>query len=106
VAAADPGFHPEAASEYEEAAAWYGERNLEVAVRFHDAVQAAVARIAEAPERWPRLDDTHRKLTLRRFPYLIVYRDFEGRLWIVAVAHGHRRPGYWRDRSLKPGDAE
>jgi toxin ParE1/3/4 len=43
-----------------------------------------------------------RKLLLRRFPYLLIYREFEGRIWVVTVAHGHRRPGYWRRRKVDP----
>jgi hypothetical protein len=36
---------------------------------------------------------------LRRFPYLIVFREGMEGIEIVAVAHGRRRPGYWRDRA-------
>jgi hypothetical protein len=30
-----------------------------------------------------------------------VFIDHDEDLWIVAFAHQHRRPGYWRER-LKP----
>jgi len=39
-----------------------------------------------------------RKLVLQRFPYVIVYREKESSVEILAVAHGHRQPGYWKDR--------
>jgi hypothetical protein len=35
---------------------------------------------------------------LKKFPYLVVFREYPDHLFIVAVAHGHRRPGYWRKR--------
>jgi hypothetical protein len=35
---------------------------------------------------------------LRKFPYLIVYRQAEEGIEIVALVHGRRRPGYWRER--------
>ena len=35
---------------------------------------------------------------MRRFPYLIVYRTTSTAIQVVAVAHGRRRPGYWKTR--------
>jgi len=40
---------------------------------------------------------------LRRFPYFLVYRVEPERVVIVAVAHAHQRPGYWKDRVMTPG---
>jgi hypothetical protein len=39
-----------------------------------------------------------RKALLKRFPYAVYFelRDEECVVW--AVAHGRRRPGYWRGR--------
>jgi len=39
----------------------------------------------------------------RRDPFSIIYRVESGRILIVAVAHGHRRPGYWKSRLQVPG---
>jgi hypothetical protein len=35
---------------------------------------------------------------VKRFPYKIVYRERADDLYIVAIAHTSRRPGYWKDR--------
>lgn len=40
----------------------------------------------------------HRRFTLTRFPYTIVYRMRETDVYIVAIAHTSRRPGYWKNR--------
>ncbi|MBK8941031.1 MAG: hypothetical protein IPM79_26315 [Polyangiaceae bacterium] len=32
-------------------------------------------------------------------PYQIVFFVFPDRVRVIAVAHQHRRPSYWRDRS-------
>ena len=99
MAAADIDFHPEAHAEALAARASYGERSPDAAARFERELAAGVERIAEAPDRWPRHARRFRKLLLRRFPYLVIYRRVGGRVEIVAVAHGHRRPGYWRART-------
>lgn len=36
----------------------------------------------------------------KRFHYVIYYREFEDSIWVMAVAHGHRRPNYWRHRRI------
>jgi hypothetical protein len=33
-----------------------------------------------------------------RFPFSLVYRVLESEVEVLAVAHGKRRPGYWRSR--------
>jgi len=35
---------------------------------------------------------------LRRFPFLIVYREVSDVIEIVALAHGRRKPFYWKQR--------
>jgi len=95
-------LHPAAVDEYAEAYARYASQSEAVAERFEREVVAGLALIGEDPGRWPSFDVKHRKLLLRRFPYLLIYREIRGRIWVVAVAHGHRRPGYWRGRQVEP----
>ena len=45
-------FHPEALDEYQEATLYYAERDPALALRFVEAVEDAIRRILEAPERW------------------------------------------------------
>ena len=42
-----------------------------------------------------------RRVLVKRFPYSIVFINHDEDFWVVAFAHQHRRPGYWRER-LKP----
>jgi toxin ParE1/3/4 len=34
----------------------------------------------------------------RRFPYAVVVRERDAEIFVIAIAHHGRRPGYWRDR--------
>ena len=92
------GFHPEAAQEAEAAVLWYAKRSLRAAERFVEELEIAVAAITEAPDRWSRFDGESRRIPLRRFPYLVIYRTLQDGIQVLAVAHGRRRPGYWRSR--------
>jgi len=40
-----------------------------------------------------------RRLRLRRFPFYLIYREFENEIELVALAPMSRRPGYWRSRT-------
>lgn len=39
-----------------------------------------------------------RPYILHQFPFSIVYTNSPARIIVLAVAHAHRRPGYWRKR--------
>jgi toxin ParE1/3/4 len=91
-------FHPEAEREYLTALAWYRQRSLIAAVNFESALGRAIAKIEEAPQRWPFYFRDFRKYTLWQFPFSIMYQEFLSEIIVFAVAHGRRRPGYWRDR--------
>jgi plasmid stabilization system protein ParE len=47
-------FHRLAAKDFREARGWYAVRDSDVAARFADAVDDAVARIREAPDTHPQ----------------------------------------------------
>jgi plasmid stabilization system protein ParE len=91
-------FHPEAERELDEAALRY---ELEVAGlgrRFGREIERAVEVLLERPEIGARLDDDLRHFVLRKFPFTIIYGVLGDLLYIVAIAHGSREPGYWRSR--------
>ena len=91
-------FHPAADLEVSEAHRWYAERDEHAAARFRAALDKAVQAAAEAPEQWPVYLLGTRRLLLRRFPFLLVFRVDSSRILILDVAHERRRPGYWRKR--------
>ena len=39
-----------------------------------------------------------RRCRLSRFPYGLIYAVEGANMLVLAVAHLHRDPGYWRDR--------
>ena len=91
-------FHEAASEEFEAAFDWYLERSVGAAARFASELSHAISSIAEAPQRWPAGVQGTRKFLLRRFPFAVVYRELPSTIQVLAIAHGHRRPGYWKDR--------
>ena len=98
MAAKSVEFLEEASAEYEDAFGWYFARSESSAAKFAQELAQAIDIIAEAPQRWPAGQHGTRKFLLDRFPFAVVYRELPSTIQVVAVAHGHRRPGYWKTR--------
>ena len=90
--------HPEAQLEAEAAVEWYGQRSSYAADRLVVEFRAALECIQQSPNQSPKLAFNTRRKVLSRFPYLVVFRETATEIEIIAVAHGRRRPGYWRER--------
>lgn len=92
-------FHPEARAELSESFNFYDARLDGLGLRFLAAVEETVQTISTHPEAGARLAGEFRKRIVPGFPYNIIYRVREEYIYLVAVAHQHRRPGYWRERA-------
>jgi plasmid stabilization system protein ParE len=91
-------IHPRAAVEAGAARRWYAQRSPATAQRFVAELDRAIQRITAAPQQFPPYLHGTRVYRIPRFPYLIVYLEASGLVQVLAVAHGKRRPGYWRRR--------
>ena len=86
MSAASFSFHPAAIEEAIFAARWYRERSPLAATRFVAELNQTIDRILEAPHRWPRSAHDTRKLKLPCFPFLVIYREVEESVLVLAVA--------------------
>jgi toxin ParE1/3/4 len=94
---------PEAEAEIHAAAQWYEDRRSGLADVFLGEVGEALVLIEDHPKRYARAVGVRTKRNVRRynlptFPYSIVFEITRDELVVAAVAHAHRRPGYWRKR--------
>jgi len=91
-------FHPEAAEEYNAAVEFYCGIDRNLAARFYDEMERIILEIRRNPEWYWQFDPSARRHFSTDFPYAIIYLDEPERIWIVAVMHMKREPGYWRRR--------
>ncbi|MBS1842118.1 MAG: type II toxin-antitoxin system RelE/ParE family toxin [Acidobacteria bacterium] len=75
------------------------EQSPRVAERFIIEYEQALDMIHDAPDRWPPYVRGTRHIKTPSFPFLVIYHTTASRTHVLAVAHGHRRPGYWKRRS-------
>ncbi len=91
-------IYPAALAELKSAVEWYLERSAPAAQEFVAEIDRATALVMESPRRWPTGEHGTRRFVLQRFPFALTYREKSSGLQILAFAHGHRRPGYWKKR--------
>ena len=91
-------FHPEASQEYLEAIEYHAGISVEVGERFDSEIQRLVGDISRDPQRFLRIHPPVQRALSPEFPYSVVYLDQPDRVWVVAVMHAKRRPGYWKKR--------
>jgi plasmid stabilization system protein ParE len=92
------GFHPEAEAELIEAVAFYERAEPSLGEEFSLEVRAAMRNALSYPNAWPVLEGDVRRCLVNRFPYGILYSVEPDRIFVLAMMHLHRRPGYWKER--------
>ena len=97
-------FSREARGELDAAADHYEADYPGRGVRFYDAVERALRMIDAMPVAAPLFPGVRHDLAIRcrlvpGFPYALAYRMLGEQIRIEAVAHTHRRPGYWLPRT-------
>ena len=90
----------EAEEELREAFLWYFERSSMAADAFRTVIVAVIDALADNADMWPMNEDGLRYRVLSRFPYTVWYELQGDSVTILAVAHQHRRPGYWMARRI------
>ena len=77
----------------------YEERLPGLGAEFIEEFERRVLLIAENPKRWAVIEHDIRRALLRRFPYVIYYRQVHpNRIRVTVVKHQRRHPSYGLDR--------
>ena len=88
----------EAEQEFVESVAYYDSREPGLGTRFRDELAVVMQWILQYPD-VPRLRrKRYRRVNLRIFPHYVAYVIRGETIWVVAIAHRHRRPEFWLKR--------
>ena len=91
--------HPEAEQELGDAAVYYAEQaSRRIAEAFIDEFERLLLLLDANQDMGTLAEHGLRVYPFRRFPYSVIYREHALGPRVYAVAHQHRRPGYWRER--------
>jgi hypothetical protein len=87
-----------ARDELDGAIRYYDSQRAGLGDEFKTEVDAALDRIEFWPNAWSSAGNDVRVCHTKRFPYGVVYLIDSDTIVVIAVAHLHRRPGYWNRR--------
>ena len=93
-------FNELALNELNDAIAYYELQVKNLGGRFKNEIKNAIKRIIEYPKTWSIEKGDVRKYLLHKFPYKILYSIESDHIYIIAIAHQHRKPSYWVERLL------
>ncbi len=92
-------LHPEAKRELREAAAYYQERREGLGEELLGEIRQLANKIRQNPRRCGFVSPEYRCCRVKRFPYGIIYRIDGEEVFVAAVMHFKRKPGYWEKRT-------
>lgn len=81
--------------ELDDATQYYEVESQGLGTRFRQEVKKAINRLCDYPGAWSIERGHVRKCLLHRFPYKVLYSIEENHIFIIAIAHQHRKPDYW-----------
>lgn len=84
--------------ELDEAIGWYANQAAGLGDAFLLEAVKSFGLIQRYPDAGHLLGEAIRRLRLSRFPYGVIYIREEDDVLVLAIAHSHRRPEYWRNR--------
>lgn len=87
-----------AKSELDDAIAFYELEYPGLGIWFKDEVRQNLDRIKKYPQAGAIERNEIRKSLLHKFPCKILYSIEKDHIFIIAIAHQHRKPDYWIDR--------
>jgi plasmid stabilization system protein ParE len=87
-----------AEAELQDAVQWYDAQVPGLGSAFLLECLRILQLVGEYPDAWQQLSKSVRRCRLSRYPYAVVYARDGQDVIILAIAHLHRKPGYWRTR--------
>lgn len=84
--------------ELDEAFDYYEEQRNGLGREFLEEVLSALKRIKLNPTAWAPFSNRTFRCVTKRFPYGIIYQVRDEMVLVIAIAHQHRKPDYWKDR--------
>lgn len=85
-------LHKHAQKDYEQSLEWYMERSVDAAEKFVQAVDNALQLICNNPYRWRNKYKNFHEITLKKYPFTIIYTiEEEQALIVVSSIYHHKK---------------
>ncbi len=92
-------FHPDTVLEIKSSYEWYQNQAEGLGEDFIEELESAYEAIAELPRTWPKFTKSCRRFLLSKFPFSVIYQVSNNSIFVLAIMHNSRKPGYWEGRT-------
>lgn len=87
-----------AANELDDSFFYYEDQLQGLGAKFLSDILSVFNRIESNPKAWAKFSGRTRRCLAAKFPYSVIYQIRDSEILIVAIAHLHREPDYWKSR--------
>ncbi|MGD1007790.1 MAG: type II toxin-antitoxin system RelE/ParE family toxin [Ignavibacteriaceae bacterium] len=91
-------FHPEAINKLEQAVDFYETQQQKLGVEFLQEIYSTIRRIIKFPTAFSKQSENTRKCITNKLPFIVIYQIKKDEIFIAAIAHLFRKPGYRKKR--------
>lgn len=91
-------FHPDVSQEIKSSYDWYQLQAKGLGDDFIKELESAFKTILALPRTWPKFGANHHRFLLSRFPFSVIYQVHSDNLYVIAIMHNSKNPGYWLKR--------
>ena len=92
-------LHPKAQEDLKEALSYYSRIDLNLEKKFIHYLDLTFSKILDFPNLYQYETKTSQKVLMDKFPYIIVYEQYENIIMILAIFHTSRNPKSLQDRA-------
>lgn len=92
-------YHPRAASDLNEAVAYYNRQRSGLGEELRNEVYAAIEQVRGDPLQYATVEHDIRRSLVRRFPYSVLFRLVNGEaIRVLVIRHHRRHPSFGLNR--------
>ena len=84
--------------ELADAATYYELKSNGLGLVFLEELERTIGRILEYPTAWSPSSLRTRGCQMKRFPYSVIYREYDEEIVVMALHHHKRKPEAWESR--------
>jgi len=93
-------FHSGAIDDLKNALEYYKDISHGLLGRFKAEFEIRLHVISQSPKIFQKTRKNIRKCKMNKFPFHIIFQEYDEFILILAIAHFKRNPGYWKKRKL------
>jgi toxin ParE1/3/4 len=91
-------FHPDVTDDIKSSYIWYEGKIKGLGDKFLEELEDGYISIQNFPDTWANFQFGFKRYILNKFPFSILYKVSNNKIFIVTIMHNSKNPNYWKER--------